>query len=100
MRRLACAAVLAGLVVGASAHGNVREVRYADGTLKVRYEVTEKGRPDGSYIGYHRNGVVRTRGVYVNGKRHGLWLHVDERGYICGYEDFASGGQVYSVRMR
>jgi len=100
MRCLACAAVLAGLVAGAWAQGNVREVRYKDGALKVRYEVTETGRPDGSYVGYHRNGVVRTRGLFVDGKREGLWLHVDEKGYICGYEDFEAAGTVHAVRMR
>ena len=100
MKRLACAAVLAGLVAGASVQGNVREVRYKDGALKVRYEVTGEGRPDGSYVGYHRNGVVRTRGLFVAGKRQGLWLHVDEKGYICGYEDLAAGGTVHAVRMR
>ena len=98
MIRTAVVCVMA-LALSASATA-VREAAYKDGAPKIRIEINERGRAHGAYVAYHRNGMLRTRGTYAEGKRVGLWVHVDERGFICGYEDIIQSGNVHAIRMR
>ncbi len=100
MVRTAGAVCVAAAAIAVHASVTVREVAYKDGTPKIRMELNEQGRAEGEYLSYHRNGVVRTHGTYRGGKRVGLWVHADERGFICGYEDITRRGEVHAIRTR
>jgi len=100
MVRLTAVAACVAALVTAAAVPATREASFKDGTPKMRMELNEEGKANGAYISYHRNGVVRTRGQFENGKRVGLWIHADERGYICGYEEIARVGEVHAIRTR
>lgn len=100
MIRVILTVALGTICFAAGVRGAVREARFKDGTVRLRVELNEKGRPDGAYVAYHKNGVVRTRGLFVNGKRRGLWIFADERGYICGYEELTASGMIHSVAVR
>ena len=39
-----------------------------------------KGILDGMHISYHRNGNIKRKGSYTEGKLHGIWVGFDETG--------------------
>ncbi|MCZ6597047.1 MAG: hypothetical protein O7B99_05360 [Planctomycetota bacterium] len=70
---------------------DVIEDFYANGTVKVRYTVDEKGRKDGAYTEFWKNGELRLRARYRAGELDGPYATFYEDGSKHVYTGYARG---------
>lgn len=52
---------------------------YDDGSISSTLTI-HKGLPNDSAIYLHANGQLKTKGVFVDGRKHATWVHWDESG--------------------
>jgi hypothetical protein len=76
--------------------GVPRQARFDEGRdqwVLTRY--SEQGMPQGVWLRWARDGVLRERDEYLEGKAHGLWQRFDATGALAeegGWRDGARGG--------
>ena len=55
---------------------------YIDDKLEIK---------EGPFVFYHRNGIVQSKGSYVNGKHHGPWISWDKQGRLLDSSMYKNG---------
>ena len=60
------------------------------GRVRQMCRFTE-GRPEGDFEGWHRNGKVWLKGVFLAGKPDGKWLQLDEQGQKVADGEYRDG---------
>ncbi|MCD6066050.1 MAG: hypothetical protein K0S33_876 [Bacteroidetes bacterium] len=61
---------------------------YANGQLKGKIMLNEKGEIDGTVTYYYENGRIKTIGQFKSGRKSGDWKIFDENGYLQKIENF------------
>ena len=72
------------------------KIQYKDGVENVIAAWNKDGKPlldngTGEYTGYHDNGVIRTTGMYRDGKREGEWKWWDEQARPSTISNYENG---------
>jgi len=78
------------LVLAALASAGTIEKKFPDGTLRLKYDIDEKGDRDGTYEEYHPNGKMKIKAVYKDDKLEGPYKSYHENGKLhinAAYKD-------------
>lgn len=79
--------------------GVPREARFDE--ARDQWEVASYsggGHPEGAWLRWARDGVLRERGEYRQGKAHGLWQRFDEAGHLREQSEWRDGTRSGSYR--
>ena len=66
-------------------------IAWKDYGIKEHEGAFHNDKPDDEWSYYHNNGLLQNRGFYVNGEKHGIWSHWDDKGYFLYDKKYENG---------
>src|ERR1700724_2212830 len=80
--RLAVAGLALLCTLTSFVSAEVKEVKFDDGTLKLKYSVDDSGQKQGQFLENYPTGKTQVKAVYKDNELDGLWTEFTEKGKV------------------